>query len=94
MFFNKTTVQLETPGITQSVAYSMMHVEFACPPRVCLGSIWHSCFLLPPTTCVRLFSDSKLPIGVIVTMNGCLSLNVCPAMGLATGPGYTLPLAQ
>ena len=39
--------------------------EFACSPRVRMG---------------RLIGDSKLPVGVNVSVNGCSSLYVSPVM--------------
>merc|ERR1712035_232177 len=42
---------------------------------------------------VRLIGDSKLPVGVNVSVSGCLSM--CqPCDKLATCPGCTPPLAQ
>ena len=53
-------------------------MEFACSPRVCVGSLW--VVRLPPTVqkVVRLIGDSKLSIGVSVSVCGCLSrLSLC-----------------
>lgn len=45
-------------------------VEFACSPRACMSSFG----FLPQTKNmqVRLIGDSKLPIGVNVSVNGCV----------------------
>ncbi len=45
-------------------------VEFACSPRVCVGSLWVSGFLPQSKDMqVRLTGDSELPIGVNVSMS-------------------------
>jgi len=62
-------------------------VEFACSPRVCVGSL----LPLSKNMHVRLIGDSKLSLGVSVC--GCLS-RLWPCDGLATCPGCTPPLAR
>ena len=59
-------------------------VEFVCSPRVCVGSLrvlsGYSGFLPPSkkNMHVRLIDDSKLSLGVSVSVNGCLSrLSLC-----------------
>ena len=60
-------------------------VEFACSPRVCVGSLWvlsgFSGFLpLSKNMHVRLIGDSKLSLGVGVSM--WLFVSVWPCDGL------------
>lgn len=54
-------------------------MEVACPPTV--GSSRYSCFL-PQSRDIKvgLIGDSKLPVGVNVSVNGCLPLCVSPLM--------------
>ena len=54
-------------------------VEFACSPRVSVGSLRVLRFL-PQSKDMqdgdRFIGDSKCPVGVNVSVNGCLSLHV------------------
>ena len=52
-------------------------VEFACSSCVCVGSLWVLWLSNSPKTCklrVMLIGHSKLPLGVHVSVVGCLSL--------------------
>ena len=50
-------------------------VESACSPCVCVGSLRYSGFLPPSKNMhVRLTGDSKLSLGVSVSVCGCVSL--------------------
>lgn len=63
------------------------YVEFACSPRVRVV-FTHHC---PKDMhiAVRLTGDSKLTMGVNVSVNGCLSLYVGHAITLATSPNVS-----
>ena len=70
-------------------------VEFACSPCVCVGSLSGFSGFLPQSKNmhVRSIGDSKLSLGVNVSVNGCVSL--CgPAMNWRLIQGVTLPSPQ
>ena len=74
--------QQEGSGFDSTRGLGSFCVEFACSPRVCVGSL--RVLRLPPTiqrhACGdRLIGDSKVALGVNVCVNGCLSL-CCPVM--------------
>ncbi len=66
----------EGSGFEPTSRLGLFCMEFACSPCACVGFL--QILLLPlPKTC-RLIGDSKLPIGVNVSVSGCLSLYVTP----------------
>lgn len=73
----------EILGFQSNIWPGPFSVEFACSPRVRVGSHWVLC--LPPTISrhavrgVRLTVDSKLSVEINMSADGCLSLCVIPA---------------
>ena len=87
--------QQEGSGFDSTGGLGSFCVEFACSPRVFVGSLW--VLRLPPTlqrhACGdRLIGSTKVALGVSV----CEWLSVCvlPCDELATCPGCTPPLAR
>ena len=70
-------------------------MEFACSLCFCVGSLWEPPLLQSKNMQCgeRLNGDSKLPVGVNVSMDGYSSLYVSPAMnwGLAQGVPHLRP---
>ena len=70
--------QREGPGLIPGSG--CFCVEFACSPCVCVGSVqllWLSSTVQKHAKlAVRLIGQSKLPVGVNVSEDGCLSLYV------------------
>lgn len=70
-------------------------VELACSIRACVGSL--RVLGLPPTvqrhsvSRIRLIGDSKLPIGVKVSVNGCLFLCLSPVVDWLPFQGVAPP---
>ncbi|XP_075308222.1 serine/threonine-protein kinase OSR1b isoform X2 [Odontesthes bonariensis] len=71
-----STVASQQQGSRFNTQLGPFCVEFACSPRVCVGSL--RVLRLPPTVQkimhVRLIGISKLSVGVSVSVHGCLSL--------------------
>lgn len=87
MIYQMLEVYIDVDSLTVRRFWDRLHhlllgpfsVEFVCSRCVCVGSLW-----LPPT--VQRHADCKLPIGVNMSMNGCLSLcQACDTLAACLG---------